>query len=370
LVRTEDEIRQSFINRAEGESGIVTEFQERGRLDKLFSVVAAEFVAFEELIDSRITETNVVTATERESLEKLATPFYLPISPTYSECILTVTRDGTVVDDIEIPIGTIFETSETNPRQYIATKTKWLYSGQDVIKLRVRSINTGANTAVNAGELNVVVNNLVAGINVINSQGSWGGYDGDTESDIRRAVMSARYEFEAGLKSAIENTLREYGLPYYKYNLEEFAFGEGTCAVYIDTTSDEELFDIQTVVEREIGAGIYDRFEKAIPLEMDFSFTVNLYAEHDLLPNERDELKRELETVFTSYVEEVGVGQSIIVSKAKNWLFDQLLDTYEIYDIEISLVNYTERINSKGNIDVESNEVAKVSNVSVDIHVG
>jgi hypothetical protein len=370
LVRTEAEIRDSLIDRATSESGFIDDFQDRGRLDILFSIIGAEFSAFEALMEEELLETNIVTATSRENIEKLATPFYLPITPTYYENIALLTRDGTVNGDIMIPLGTIFETSSTNPIQYITTQEKWLYDGQNQIRLRVRAMNAGSASQIETGELNVVTNNSVAGITVTNPYVSWGGRDADSDSDIKRAVMAARYEFESGLKNAIENELREYGLAYYRYNLEEFAYGEGSGALYIDVTSDEELADIRVYVERKIGWGIYHRFEKAVPLEFDFSFTVNISSEHDILPNIRDSLKKDVEQIFTDYVDQIGVGKPIIISKATNWLYDQLLDTYELYDITINTEDYSNKRDSYGNLIFEPNEVAKVTNVSVDIYAG
>lgn len=370
LVRTEEEIRESLITRAEGEAGIVDEFQPRGRLDMLFSVLAAEFSTFETIIEDRLLETNIVTAQERDNIEKLAAPFYLPVLATYCECILTVTRDGMVNGDIEIPLGTVFETSSTNPIQYVSTQEKWLYDGQNQIKLRVRAMNTGTASKINTGELNVVTNNLVAGITVSNPEGSWGGRDGDSDSDIKRGVLAARYEFESGLKTAIENAFREYGFPYYRYNLAEFEYGEGSGAIFVDTASDEELEDVRIYVDKEVGFGIYRRFEKAEPLEFDFSFVIRISAEQDILPNVRDALKRDVEDVFTDYIDTLGVGKNLVLSRATNWLYDQLLDTYELYSIVIDTSDYTNKKDEDGNLIFESNEVAKVSSVSVDIYVG
>lgn len=370
MVRTESEIRQSFIDKATVESGIVDEFQERGRLDLLFSLIAAEFSSFEALIEEQLAETNIVTAQERENIIKLATPFYLPITPTYCECLAVVSRDGTVNGDIQIPLGTIFETSSTNPIQYVSTQEKWLYDGQNSTKLRVRAMNPGSGSNIAINELNVVTNNLVAGVTVANPIVSWGGRDEDSITDIKRAVMAARYEFESGLKTAIENKLREYGLQYYRYNLEEFAFGEGSGAVYVDVTSDEELNDIRTYIDRMFGYGIYRQFEKAVPIEFDFSFTVKVSAENDILPNVRDSLKADIEEIFSDYIDEIGVGKNLVISKATNWLYDQLLDTYEIYSITINTDDYTNKKDEDGNLVFEANEVAKVTSVSVDIYAG
>lgn len=366
--RTEDEIRQSLIDRGDYTNFISsTEFQERGRLDIQYSCLGAEISEFERDIEEITNESDLIKATDYQNVVNLASPFYVASQASKSQVILTFTRDKDVEGDILIPEGTYVENPDINPIQYQTVSDAWLYHGQDTVKVLARSVKAGLDTMVKANTLTVITNNIVENVTVNNAIESWGGRDAEDIASIKRGALSAKYSMEKGNRRAIVKALNDIGIDYWRYNLSEHEFGEGTGAFFLDTNNPEELRDAQLAIEQVVGFGIYRVYQIATPLEFDMTFDIEVSSETDLLPNVRDQLKIDLEEAFRNIVLANGVGQKLVISRVVNELFDALLSKYELTSIEIDTSNYTDRKDEKGNIVLESYEVIKVANVTVNI---
>lgn len=369
LSKTEEEYRDALIDRGDYYNFISSaQFQEKGRIDLQYSTLAAEMSEFEADMELIANETDLVSATEYENVVDLASPFYMAIQAASSKVVLTFTRASDFEGDIEIPVGTYVETADINPIQYQTVSTVWLYHGQNTVKVIAKSVKTGADTMVVASDLSVVTNNIVDNISVTNALESWGGHDAEDSASVKRGALSAKYTMERGNRRALVGALGEIGIDYWRYNLVEHEYGEGSGAFYLDSENEEELEDATTVIENVRGFGIYQRYDLATPLEFDMTFDIEISSETDLLPNVRDQLKIDLEEAFETFVTTNGVGQKLIISKAINYIYDQLLDTYELSDIEIDTSSYTDKLDEKGNIILESYEVIKIANVTVNIN--
>lgn len=120
------------------------------RIGIFFSVLAAEFEGWEQVLDNFRNESFLETATIRDNVEKLSDPMYDMIHATPSEVILRVSwQQGAVrADDLYFNFGDIAQTGDTDPIEFMLVENGTLFTEIDSIKLKARSVETGANTYI------------------------------------------------------------------------------------------------------------------------------------------------------------------------------------------------------------------------------
>lgn len=368
MARTTDEITTSLWANAK-EIELVTEALPTGALGKLFSLVATELVDFEMYAERSEERADLKTcpSSYEDNIENLASPWHFRTPAKQSYVILRFVRD-IAEGDVSIPYGTIVEEAAENPILYQTIEGKTLYNGLDTIDIVAVSLEAGAHTMVAENQLTVLSD--VEGLDVTNPEASWGGEDQEPIDECRRAALTARYEFEKGTQYAIERALQEYGLETWEYNLVEFMYGYGTGALFLDTTISQVVEEVQEITDVAKALGVYIKVKEANRLPFSFNFQTELALEKDLLPEERDRLKVDMEELFRDLVQENGVGQKLIISKVIHKIYEELLDDYELADIEISTDDYPGKTDSKGNIVLEEEEVIDVQTVTISMTVG
>ena len=304
LARSATEILDSLFNHAVREKLLTSATFRRGRFGILFSVLSSEIATWEQILEILRKECFLDTATTGENIEKITSPlrYRSPSKNSRSSGIFfwNVPYEQRAEDKI-IPYGQIVETSETNPIQYITTETRTLYKEQDYIRIPLVSRLTGKDTYVEPETL-VSLEPGINYVSVINDEESWGGADQETYEDLRTHSKSTRYALEKGTRGALELVLLECGLEKYQYNLVENIHGYGNFAIYIDTMVDEYVDYVKTVLQREKAAGIYMNCKAATQVLLDISFTIKIATPADLLPKEREMLKKDLTQAFTEFV--------------------------------------------------------------------
>lgn len=367
--RTPTEILDSIFTHAQSEGLVTSSDFRRGRFGLLFAVLASEIGNWENFLQYLMAEGYLVTATESENIEKLASPlrYRAPAKPSKTTVVFSWTIPPEErTSDITIPLFQIIETIGNDPIQYVSMEEAVLYRESEYVRVKAQSRLTGYDTYVGAEEL-VVIEPRIYGVEVNNEEESWGGTDQESIDELRENAMIARYALEKGTRGALEWTMREEGFYTNDYNLVENKFGYGNFAIYIDTTVDEAVKYLEKQLFREKAAGIYMVCKKATRVYIDFSFIVKVANEADLTPKERKSLKQDLDLALTDFIKYTGVGKKIMISKATHYIYEKLLDKYEIYDIVIEPLGISQDLDEDNNIILEDYEVAKINSINVEV---
>lgn len=369
MARTPEEIEQDLWDSAI-ETELVTAGLPTGTMGKLFKIIASELVDAELYYERSEEKCDLARCPSNyeDQIESLSSPFHFRTPAKQSYVIVRITRDDNGTGgDISIPIGTIIEEAAENPAVYQTIEAKILYDGLDTIDVVAISLEAGTHTMVAEDQLTIIE---LDNVTCTNPEASWGGEDQEPIDECRRAALTARYEYERGTQYAIDRALQEYGLESWEYNLVEYKFGYGTGGLYLDTTITQVVEEVQEIVDESKAHGVYIKVYEANRLPFSFEFETELALEKDLLPDERDRLKVDMEEAFRRFVLENGVGKKIIMSKIIHQIYEELLDNYELADIEISTDDYPGKVDSKGNIVLEVEEVVDIQSVSINFTVG
>lgn len=367
MARTPTEVLTSLYNRAISNNFITAAF-EQGRIGLLFSVIAAELQYWEEVIERYTNQFNLFSATEDEAILLLSAPLRPQLPSVRGSVILKFTRQEGITGDILVPIGTIVETAGLNPIQYNTIEDVYLYSGQDVVSTLAMAMLPGSDSKVYANELEILVS-PISGVSVINEHDSWGERDAEYIEDVRLNALSTRYELEHGTTLSIRNKIRDYGLEEYEFNLEEYSYGYGSIGLWVDTTDENVLLSIKNIVEREKPSGTYLICEMAEQVEIPFYIQVRLAMDYDIPPQQRDSLIARVEESLRRFILQNGVGQDLIVNKATHFIIEDLVDEYEIYDLDITSGITNEAQDDSGDIPIERYQVLKIQSISVSVVV-
>ncbi|MFZ3130698.1 MAG: baseplate J/gp47 family protein [Desulfosporosinus sp.] len=368
-VRTPTEILESLFSHAVQEGLLTSTSFRRGRFGVLFAALASEMGNWEGFIQESMNEGYLVSATDGDNVEKIAAPlrYRAPAKP--SKTTLVFSWDIPYEErtaDITIPLFQIIETVGIDPIQYVTMQESILYKEEEYIRVKAQSRLTGHDTYVGEETL-TVMEPRIQEISVINEEESWGGSDQESIEELRTNAMIARYALEKGTKGALEWAMREEGFYTNNYNLVENKNGHGNFAIYVDTTIDEEVEYLKKQLFKEKAAGIYMICQKATPLYVDFNFIIKIANDSDLTPKERQTLKQDIAQAFTNFIGYNGVGKKIMMSKATHYIYEAILEKYDIYDIQIDPLNLGQDVDEDNNILLEDYEVAKINTINVEV---
>lgn len=371
MARTGQEILDAFFTNAIDE-GLITAVFEQGRLGILFAVAAKQMVTWEEIIEGYENEFNLVTAKNEQSIEYLASPLYRRRFATPSQVMLRFTRAPNSDPDADyiIPINTLVETAEYNPITYYTIEEKTLWAGQEYVTIKAYSHEYGAATMVEANQL-TVVKPISLGLDVTNLESSWNGQDIEPIEDVRKGAFNARLQFETDNKYALDKIIRDTtGLKTYEFQLFEDSERPGRFSVYIDSDNEYLIKDVEEIISYNKAFGVYFTCEKAIPVNLDFEFKIEISSTKDLTPDIRRRLKIDVEEAFKNFVETNGIGNTLVLSRGVHRIYEEILSDYDISDIHLEVLNMANKLDEKGNVDIALNEVIKVQTISFNISAG
>lgn len=343
----------------------------RGRIGMLFAVLAAEFVGWEQVLDNYDSESHIQTAKIPDNIIKLSEPLHYKTPALPSDVMVRIfwDRDFTDRTNVVLPFGQIAQSADSDPIQYAITERVVLYDDAEAVWVRARSIEKGAGTMIPPNYL-TTLSPSITGVKVINPEESWGGSDAESADVVRTRALGARYAYEKGTSSSIDLELSKIGVLSYQYNLVDNMYGYGTMALFIDTNSDEYIEEIEAKIKEIKASGIYATIEKAKIIPFIFNFGVKVVSEHDITPEERDNLKKDLIKETIEYVTFNGVGKKIIISHLIHHLLDKLLDKYNFFDLHIDTSTYSNRRDNNGNIILEVNEKLEITDVVIETLTG
>lgn len=340
------------------------------RIGILFAVLSAEIEGWEIVLDNFRDESFLSTASLVPNIKKLAEPYYSVVQERASDVIVRFSwEEGyNTREDTIIPFGQIIETEDLDPIQYQTVERAVLYGNSTVTTVRARSVEKGSHTMVNSGELTIINSPPSAGIEVINNNNSWGGRDEEPIENIRFNAMSARYSMTKATEDYFKLKLAELGLESYQYKISDNAFGFGSVSVYIDTSVDEQIREIRDALTEAKASGIYLTCEKAEELTLQIGYTIKVVNDKDISPEERNNIKKDVRSKVNEFILKNGVGNKIVISRMNHSLFEQLFEQYNFFDLQIETTEVpTEYLDEDGNIELEKNQVLRISNVDIEI---
>lgn len=352
--------------------GLLPSVLKKTRIGILFAVLASEIAEWEVVMDNFRSESYLADAKLKNSIIKICEPFYSKTEEKPSETILMIKWiDGVQTKaDTVIPFGTIVQTSDSNPIQYMTIEETVLYKTASVIHVRARSVESGANTMIPAGAITSFVNQF-GNISVTNTEASWGGRDEETIENVRSNAMASRYSLVKGTKDHIRLVLSSLGLYSYQYNIEENAYGEGSFAIYVDTTSEYYLKEIEDAIKVAKAAGVYAVIEGTESIPITFNFYVKVVNKTDITPQQRDNIKKDLTAGIQTFIKQNGVGQTLLMSHLTHYLYDQFLDKYQLFDVAIKEVYVDEKyLDEDGNIYLRPYQVINAETINITIETG
>ena len=370
-VRTGEQILDDLFNNAVTVGLIPSKFK-RGRIGLLYATLAAEIVGWEQVLDNYDKESHIQTAQLEDSIVKLAEPHHYRTPALPSDVMVRVYWDTNFAGEkthIIVPFGQIFQTADADPVQYASIERVVLYDDAEFVWVRARSIKRGRDTMVPPDYLTSMIP-PTTGVKAINPEESWGGADAEDVETVRSRALGARYAYEKGTSSSIDLELSKMGVLSYQYNLADNLYGYGSLGLFVDTKSDEYIKEIEDKIKEVKASGIYETVEKALVVPFIFNFGVKVVSAHDITPEERDNLKKDLTNETVEYVKLNGVGKNIIISHLSHYLLEKLLDKYNFFDLHIDTTTYTTRRDKNGNIVLQVNEKLEITDVVVETLTG
>jgi hypothetical protein len=343
---------------------------ERGRIGLQYAVLTAEFIAWETVLDNYKKEGILQTAVLTDDILKLSEPLHYQTPATPSSVMVHFYWDPKAEDinksDTVIPFGQTVQTMDSNPIVFTTTERAVLYADVEYVQVRAKSTTTGSVTMIPSDYIDVIMPNLSnANIMVINPLESWGGADAEDPLMVRTRALGARYAYEKGTAGSIDLELLQFGLASYQYSLIDNAYGYGSFALYIDTTSDELIADIKGLINQIKALGIYSTIDKILNFDFEFDFNIKIMGVGNIVPEERNNLKNDLTSALIEFVKLNGVGKTIMISHLVHYLLDQLMDKYSLFDLHIDTNSYMDRIDKNGNIIVNPNEKMNITAINI-----
>lgn len=371
LAQTEQEIFDELKNNVDMDKFLIN-MQERGILDQFLSIEAATLSRDQQISENWWNQNTLPNASDIDVVKRLATPLYVWRTANWASVVLTIRRkrdsNGQVINtgDIQIPSGLLVETNVSNPKQYMVLMETWIYEGEDYCRVLARSLYPGSEYMVAPGDLTVISKNLISDVTVTNEQTSWGGWDEETIDEIRQGALSARLSFDKVTEFGIKTQLHtDFGVTPERYNLVNTHVGPGSGAVYFDTDSDDEMKVLQDNLKLAYGILKHVGDVEIIPLYFDFD--IGVAQRGDVLPNIRDQMKKDIAAAFLSFVLYNGVGKKLYLTSAANYIINYLEYKYDFASVVIKSDADSTITDVNGNIILEENQVIRVMGVVINI---
>ena len=371
MARSGDTILNSLYNNAINRD-LLPDMLPKTRIGLLFAVIAGEDSDWETVLENFKKEDFIETATLIDNVEKIAAPFYARIDERASDVIVKITwKEGTTdKSDITFTYGTVIQTGDTDPVQYQLVEEVILYRTASIVHARARSINTGADTMIAAGAIESFATQQ-GSVEVTNEEASWGGRDAEPIETTRANAMASRYSLVKGTSDQIGLLLSQQGLSSSQYNIVDTAYGMGSFAVFIDTESEEYLKEITNEIKIAKAEGIYLVVDSAEKIDMSFEFTISVVNDRDVTPQERDNIKKDITAGVKDFITSSGVGQKVVLSHLTHYLYDQYLDKYNMFEINIDESQVDSNyLDENGNIAIEPYQVINVDDISITVKTG
>lgn len=228
--------------------------------------------------------------------------------------------DSPLLYDVTIPKGTVVSTGGDNPIQFVTLENAVMVAGQVRVSVDCESKNGGKNANVKANTVVVPVT-LPSGISsVSNPKGFLGGFDAESDDELRKRVEDSFIFLSNGSNSAYYRKLALGVEGVYSVGVIPCNRGNGTCDVFInakgEVATDELIEKVQAVMDinREINLDVLVLGAK----KWNYSLALTLSVEDGYDFGTIEALCRE---ALTEYAKEIKVGENVYIQRFADKIF-------------------------------------------------
>lgn len=323
----------------------------------LLSAIATELNVAITLLQSYADQFTLQTATDRILIENMAAQFANRRLASKSKAVLTFYRLDGYYDSVKIPSGFAVQANGAGNIIFKTVSDVYLWKGSQSVSVLAYSINSGSQYNVEANTLTIFANSEFNGrIAVTNLEPSFGGYNDESITHLRRRANGFRYERDGTLQD-INRQMYENGAPVYKFCTEEYIDGPGTYMICIDTDSDYEFEDIVKRMSYRHMYGVKPVYIRATRLYIDMYVTVEIDRQVDYQATQKATIYNEInDTIQKFFAAYCVVGSDVRINALKVSL-NNALSGYDVADINITVSNAV-KVNKKNVIPIGNTQRA------------
>ena len=330
--RTQEQIRRDMVTYTTSNSNQITDFNEGSNIRVMYDSISSviEDIYFEVLLNW-VSDLRTALQTSLGFARKVG------VRASGNVVFSAVTATSS---DINIPIGTIVETSDGT--RYATTEAGIISAGQTTsgnVPIRAESVGISGN--VGAGEVTVLVSSIAGVLSVNNAGAITGGVDVESDEDynnrfgvyIRGLTRSTNSGITAGVLSVsgVSNTL---------------VFNEsvpGHVTIFIadnNGIADQALISsVRTLIEGDGSAsnpgyrpaGILFNYRSTVVVDINLNITAYYTPGSD--SSMGSELRTRVNTVVDSYINSLDIGVDVVLSQIKRAILNSI---QEIVDLTIN----------------------------------
>ena len=242
--------------------------------------------------------------------------------PDFAEGVVTFNRD-TSTEDIEIPVGTLVTTEDTEKSPKKAYKTiepKTFPGNQKEIDVKVQALDRGEENIVQA-EAIVVMPQPVPGVKSVVNRATtqFTGKRQETDYELRQRAKSILISSGKASVIAIENALLILpGVKQVKIK-ERFDQKEyGVIDIFVDGIDFSDRSQVQYLygqIDRVKAAGVFFTLQAAINIEVDGMFEVEIDSTLKLSNVERKSLENRIQLAISNYINALKMGEPLLFNQ-------------------------------------------------------
>lgn len=318
----------------------VTDFQVGSVIRTIYESFAYEIAVLQEQLN-RVYLSSYIDTAEGVELELLVAILGIKRGlPDFAEGIVTFTKDiGT--ENIEIPLGTILITEETenNPKKaYKTIEIVNFLAEQTEIDVKIQAVERGQDQVIKAETLKIMPLPVVGIKSVINKQGTrFAGKRLETDEELRQRAKNSLISSGKASLIAIYNTLISLpGIKSVKI-VERFEENKyGLIDVFVDgmeLTPTRKQY-LQAQIDQVRSAGVLVRLGSAIPVQTDAVFKLEIDSSAKLTEADRLELEKQVYQKIIDFMNQLEMGEPLLFPQlAKEILSVNSISNLDIYEL-------------------------------------
>lgn len=308
------EILNDMISSYENETG--EQLWKQSETYRRFEAVASELYALSCFANRNLRQAFAQTATGsfldlHGQLYEVERKAANPARGTLTFCI-----NEAADEDIEIPVGTVCSVKDNPYIQFRTTESAVIPAGELSAECNAVSLEAGSRYNVKSGEVTVMVNAPVGIGSVVNNGAFIGGKDAESDSHLRKRIMSHYGTAQNGVNNtAIENLVlkNDFVRDCYIPNAPE----PGFIMVYVSTVDDIINSERVTAVAESIDVNALLGCDVFVDLSTPSNFTMSIEL-HVKPGYQNDNIGSRVEELVTEYCRGIRIGRSIEFSDIAN----------------------------------------------------
>lgn len=317
-----DQIVEAMVQQTRQRTSAISDFEVGSVARTLYESFAYEIALLYEQMHLVYLSGFVATAEEPQLDMVVAILGIKRGSPDFAEGVVTFNRDSGIDEEIEIPIGTVVSTKDTEKspkKSYKTIEVKIIEKDKTSIEVKVQAIERGEGSAVSAGAIEVMPQ-PVPGVKSVTNQEAirFTGKRAETDEELRQRTKSALLSSGKASIISIENAL--LSLPGVKEVKVKERFEEknyGLVDVFIDGidfNANQQFW--QSQIERVRAAGVFVRLQSAVSVGVHGEFRIEIDPSLKLSSLvERRSFEENVQQAIATYITELRMGQPLLFAK-------------------------------------------------------